>query len=330
MNRSISASLFSAVLGISGLGYAWRVASVLWRVPTIIAETILAAAALIWAVLLLAYAWQALTRPELARREFSHPLHGSMPALIAIATLVLVPAALPYSRMLAWTLALAGVSWHLVFTLWHTGLLWTGERQLADTTPALYLPTVAGNFTSAAALGILAGPEWGYLFLGAGFFSWLSLEPIIMQALWHAPGLPPERRPLLGIHAAPSLACVTTCLAIRPGSTDMWLLMLWGYGLFQLMLGLRLRNWLARQPFSRSHWAYTFGITSGLTDCLKFAVTGVAPARALALPFLAGATLFIAYLLWCAALPTFTHLRPRRQDKFPPYKTGLPALSVEQ
>ena len=63
-----------------------------------------------------------------------------------------------------------------------------------DTAPTLYLPTVAGNFTSAAALGGLGHPDWGWLFLGAGIFSWLALESLIIQRLWHPKALPIAQR----------------------------------------------------------------------------------------------------------------------------------------
>ena len=123
-------------------------------------------------------------------KEFQHPVQGSTPALLAVSTLLIVLAVLPYSRSLAWILASAGITWHLIFSLWHTGALWQGGRDNLDTAPTLYLPTVAGNFTSAAALGGLGHPDWGWLFLGAGIFSWLALESLIIQRLWHPKALP--------------------------------------------------------------------------------------------------------------------------------------------
>ncbi len=51
------------------------------------------------------------------------------------------------------------------------------------TTPGLYLPTVANNFISAMACGALGYTDAGLVFLGAGVFSWLSLEPVILQRL---------------------------------------------------------------------------------------------------------------------------------------------------
>ncbi len=172
----ISASFFGIVLGLSGLGQAWRVAVTLWGLPGLMGEGVLLCATLTWALLLSRYLWQAVRYPEVVRQEFLHPVQGSTPALLAVSTLLVVLAVLPYSRPLASALAVLGVGWHLVFSLWHTGMLWQGGREPLDTIPTLYLPSVAGNFTSAAALGALGYSDWGWLFQGVGLFSWLALE----------------------------------------------------------------------------------------------------------------------------------------------------------
>lgn len=297
MARSpLPASFFGVVLGLSGLGQAWRVAVQLWGVPAAIGEGLLLLATLVWTWLLVAYVWQAIRYPEIVRSEFQHPVQGSTPALLAVSTLLIMLAILPYSQTLAWILAAAGITWHLAFSLWHTGALWQGGRDTLDTAPTLYLPTVAGNFTSAAALGGLGHPDWGWLFLGAGIFSWLALESLIIQRLWQPQALPAAQRPLLGIQFAPPVVCAMAWLMLDPGSADRWLLMLWGYGLFQLLLGIRLGAWLGAQPFAPSYWAYTFGVAAATICALKLALAGVSAAQMLAIPVFVGANLFIGYL----------------------------------
>lgn len=295
-NISIPASFFGMVLGLSGLGQAWRVAGRLWNMPGAIGEGVLLVAGVVWLSLLVGYLWQALRHRERVRAEFLHPVQGGAPALLAVSTLLIAISVLPYSTTLAWVLTLAGIGWHLSFSLWHTGVLWQGGREALDTTPTIYLPTVAGNFTSAAALGALGRPDWGWLFLGAGVFSWLAIESLIIQRLWHPTSVPTAQRPLLGIQFAPPTVCAMAWLALAPDSADHWLLMLWGYGLFQLMLGLRLGAWLGAQPFAPSYWAYTFGIAATTVSGLKLALAGIPAAQALALPVFVGANLFIGYL----------------------------------
>ena len=203
-------------------------------------------------------------------------------------------------------MAAAGIGWHLAFSLWHTGALWQGGRDALDTAPTLYLPTVAGNFTSAAALGALGHADWGWLFLGAGLFSWLALESLIIQRLWQPKAMPAAQRPLLGIQFAPPVVCAMAWMILAPDSADHWLLMLWGYGLFQLLLGIRLGAWLGEQPFAPSYWAYTFGIAAATVSGLKLALAGVPAAQVLAIPIFIGANLFIGYLALRTAHLFFT------------------------
>ena len=172
MSRSVlPASFFGMVLGLSGMGQAWRVAVPLWGMPDWIGEAILSLSALVWLLLLVLYVIQALQNIKVVRAEFQHPVQGGTPALLAVATLLIALAVLPYSRTLAYILTAAGIGWHLAFSLWHSGKAWQGGQNALDMLPTLYLPSVAGNFTSAAALGGLGHSDWGWLFLGAGVFS---------------------------------------------------------------------------------------------------------------------------------------------------------------
>lgn len=305
----VPAAWFGIVLGLVGMGQAWRVAARVWGMPALVGEGVLVLAATVWACLLVAYLRQALERPAEVRDEFLHPVRGCTPALLAVSTLLVALAAVPVSRPLAWLLAAAGIGGHLSFCLWHTGRLWQGGRNAADAVPTLYLPTVAGNFTSAAVLGALGHTDWGWLFLGAGVFSWIALESLIVQRLWQPDCVPPVQRPLLGIHFAPPAVCAMAWLNLAPGNLDQWLLMLWGYGLFQLLVGLRLWRWLGEQPFAPSYWAYTFGIAATTVAALKLAEMGLPAAQWLAPPIFVAANLFIGYLALRTARAALAGLR---------------------
>ncbi len=161
MKPAMPASYFGIVLGLAGLGQAWRIATNLWPLPPAIAETILALASFVWAVLLLSYLKQTITRFDTVKAEFLHPVQGGTPALMGISTLLIAMAILPYSPTAAFSLMIVGIGWHLSFSLWHTGTLWQGGRNMQDMLPTLYLPTVAGNFVSAAALRSLGYTDWG-------------------------------------------------------------------------------------------------------------------------------------------------------------------------
>jgi tellurite resistance protein len=298
MTRSIiPASFFGIVLGLSGMGQAWRVAVPLWGMPQWIGEGLLMLASLVWLILLVLYVIQAMKYSKMVRDEFLHPVQGSTPALIAVATLLIAIAAIPYSRTLAYILTASGIGWHLFFSFWHSGKMWQGGQNALDLTPSLYLPTVAGNFISAAALGALGHNDFGWIFLGVGLFSWLALESLMLQRFFNPQPVPPQQRALLGIQFAPPVVCAMAWLILSPDSTDHWLLMLWGYGLYQLLLGIRMKRWLGAQPFSAAYWAYSFGVAAATITGLKLALAGVGAAQLMAIPIFIVANVFIAYLL---------------------------------
>lgn len=117
--------------------------------------------------------------------------------------------------------------------------------------------------------------------------------------LLHSAAVPPPQRPLIGIQFAPPVVCAMAWLTLAPGAgagPAPAVLMLWGYGLFQLLLGLRLGPWLGTQPFVPAYWAYTFGVAAATVTGMKLALAGAAPARTLALPLFGAANLFIGYL----------------------------------
>jgi hypothetical protein len=139
----IPAAFFGIVLGLAGLGNAWRAAHLVWRAPTFVGEALMALAAIVWALLLLLFILKWIFAREEALGEAHHPVQCCFIGLAGVATMLIALAALPYSRAVAEILFGIGAAFTLAFALWRTGLLWRGEREHSATTPVLYLPTVA-------------------------------------------------------------------------------------------------------------------------------------------------------------------------------------------
>ena len=292
----LNASSFGSVLGVWGLGQAWRLAVALWGAPRIVGSALVVLAFAMWAGLLVLYFLQSLRKPEAARDEFLDPVKGSTPALIGISTLLMATGArIDLARTGFW-IGIAGLGWHLAFSLWHTGALWRGGRRSSDIAPTLYLPTVAGNFTGAGFLGAYGHADWGWLFLGAGLFAWLGMESLVLQRLWHAEPTV-SARPAIGIQFAPAVVCASACLLLDPKISPAVMLMLWGYSLFQMLVGARLHRWLLAEPYTSAHWSYTFGIASSAVCGCKLALLACAPAQVLSVLTFLLANIVIGYLL---------------------------------
>ena len=70
----IPAALFGIVLGVAGLGFDWRSAHRAWGLPSAVGETILAIAAIIWAVLIVLYTAKCIFARDAALVELGHPV----------------------------------------------------------------------------------------------------------------------------------------------------------------------------------------------------------------------------------------------------------------
>ena len=258
----IPVSYFSIVLGLSALGLAWRYGAHAVALPTIVGETLLGLATVIWLIFIVAYGVKWLRFRHQAKAELQNLIQCCFISLIPITTILMGLAALPYGFPLSVGLITLGIIGQLVFAAYRAAGLWRGIHKAEATTPIMYLPTVATNFVSGTALGYLGYSEVGMLFFGAGVFSWLSLEPAILHRLRNLEPVAPAVRPAIGIQLAPAFVGCSTYLALNGGEVDLLVKLLIGYGVLQLLFLIRLLPWLFQNGFTVSFWAFSFGLAS--------------------------------------------------------------------
>jgi tellurite resistance protein len=258
----IPASFFGIVLGLAGLSNAWRAAERAWGLPGVIADALFAIALLAWILISILYSAKWFVAAEAARGEADHPVQCCFIGLGGVATLLVAQGMLSHSRPLATALCFLGAGATLAFALWRTGILWRGGREPDSTTAVLYLPTVAGGFVTGTVVSALGWQEWGQLAFGAGFFSWLAIESVLLHRLYTGAPLAPGLRPTLGIQLAPPAVGAVSYLSVGGGQADLFAHALLGYGLLQALLLVRMGRWIAEQPFSAAYWAFTFGATA--------------------------------------------------------------------
>lgn len=296
---NLPAGYFGMVLGIIGLGFAWRFAATIWPVTTLPADVLVILAIVIWALLLMAFVSRLLRHRATIIEEITHPLKSSFVSLIP-ATSMLVSIGLdPWVPTLALVLFLVAVMAQLAYSAWQTAGLWRGTHPKEATTPGLYLPTVANNFISAMACGAMGFTDVGLLFLGAGILSWLSLEPAILSRMRNLDEMSPAVRTSLGIQMAPAFVACSAWLGLNGGEADVFAKLLFGYGLLQMLFMIRLIPWYSVQPFNPSFWSFSFGVASLATTSIKLG-HGAAPGGALywmSFPLFIGANLVMGLLM---------------------------------
>jgi tellurite resistance protein len=270
----VPASFFGIVLGVIGLGNSWRSAHQLWGLPAVIGELLMGVGVAVWVVILLFFLAKWLVSAEAAWSEALHPIQCCYVGLAGVSTMLVAVAVQPYQQVAALGIYGVGLVFTLGFALWRTGHLWRGGRDPAASTPVLYLPTVAGSFVTAIGAGALGFPEWGKLAFGAGLFSWLAVESVLLHRLYTAEVMPSAIRPTLGIQLAPATVGALAYLSVTEGHPDMVVGALIGYGLLQLLLLLRLLPWILEQPVSAAYWGFSFGLTALASSLLRMVLRG--------------------------------------------------------
>jgi tellurite resistance protein len=293
----IPASLFGTILGLTGVGTAWRVAVRIWHAPAWVGELIMLAAAATWLTLLVLYASKWIVAPQAARAEIEHPVQAGFVSLIPLTTMLMALAIAPYGHAAAVGLWVVGVIGQLSYGAWFSGRVWQGGRDPLASTTVLYLPTVGVNFVAATVGGSLGYPAWGALFFGAGMLSWLALESLILQRHAVLAPLPLAQRATLGIQLAPPVVGAMAYLSVTQGPPDLFVQALFGYALLQALMLLRLLPWLRSQPVGVGLWAFTFGVTAiAVVPMRMIERGGTGPEQLLALPLFVFANLFVGAL----------------------------------
>lgn len=92
----IPASYFGMVLGLSGLGTAWRFAAQVWPLPALVGEAISLFSVAVLAVLLVLFSLKWLMARADAAAEAAHPVACCFIGLAGVATMLAAGGLLPY------------------------------------------------------------------------------------------------------------------------------------------------------------------------------------------------------------------------------------------
>jgi tellurite resistance protein len=289
-------ALFGAVMGLTGLAVAWRIAHAQFGTPLWIAHAVGVLALLAFAAQTLAYLIKAGTDFANVRAEFDHPIAGNLFGT-PLVSLLLLPLLLAERH-----LALARVMWTvgaiaMVLFAWTIVMRWISARQKPmHATPAWIVPAVGLIDVPLAvpAIGWADSLHGVMTFATAvGLFFAIPLLTMILSRLIFEEPIPAALQPSLLIMVAPFSvgfsAYVTTFGHIDAFAESLYMLMLF----FLALLFGRLRN-LPGCPFRVSWWAVSFPLAASATAALRYAAhTQHIVANGIAILLLAIATTII-------------------------------------
>ena len=301
-------AIFPPVLGLFGLGLAWRNAAAAFPVPTWAGEIVLGAVTLLFLHLVVAYLVKVIRRPGTFREDLGI-IAGRAGLSAGTGSMMLLAATLvPYSTGGALTVLIAAIAAHLVVAFVSLIVLWNAPLEQRRITPVWHLTFVGFIIAPVAAVPLGAVQSSELIFV-------LCLPLAITIWAGHAwgirgKGVPAPLRPLLAIHLAPlCLFGIVMALLQFKGIAAVfgWLSIV-----VMAVFLIRLRYLLAA-GFSPMWGAFTFPLAAFANLMLLLAILGE-PFRVLGGLFLIVATLVIPVIafrilkLWASGkLPALTN-----------------------
>lgn len=265
--------LFGAVMGLTGLSVAWRLAQARYGAPEWIALAIAAVASIVFVAVLVGYAIKLVTAFGAVRGEFRHPIAGNLFGTILISLLLLPIVLEPYVHRFAQGLWAVGAVGMIGFAWLIVGRWMSDRQQFAHATPAWIIPVV-GLLDVPLGLPSLGLPPMHGLMvfaLAVGLFFAVPLFTIILSRLLFEPPLPDALKPSLLILVAPFAVGYST-YAVTAGQTDLFAEALYMLTLFMLAVLLgQLRHLPVCCPFRVSWWAVSFPLAACSIATLRFA-----------------------------------------------------------
>ena len=252
---------FSIILGLFGFGKMWSLSNLFFTNTYKIGEIILLITCLLWLVFIGLYGIKLIKKSNHFIDEIKDPINNNYIGLIGVSSMLIATVIKTYIYSLAELLFITGLCIQLGYGVYIKQKKWLTSHQHNYITPSLYIPSVAGNFVTALVAGVFDYKNVGYLFLGIGFFSWISLESIIMNRLYKV-RLDDKYLNTLGIMVAPSSIAAMSCFALNEVDFNLMIRFLIGYGIFHLLVFLRFFFILILKPFHLGYWAFSFGFTT--------------------------------------------------------------------
>ncbi|MCK8462377.1 tellurium resistance protein [Aliiroseovarius sp. S1339] len=289
MFQRMPPAVFTPIMGVFGLGLAWRRGADALSAPAAIGDMILGAVTLLYLFSLAAYAMKLIQRPG----TFVDDLRV-LPGRAGLAAMVLSGYLLsatiePFSTVLAGALLLLAFAIHVFLAARVIHLLITGPAEARIVTPVWHL-----LFAGFVLIPLAAVPIGLTSFATAAFWGGFFAAALIWgasAAQFFRTRIPAPLRPLLGIHLAPASVLGTGAYFL--GETQLALVFcVTAIVILSILVG-RVR-WLLKAGFSPLWGALTFPLAAFSTLMQMAAVvTGSDVLRIVAGLSLVAATLII-------------------------------------
>lgn len=266
----VSPALFAMVMGIAGLGLAWRKSHELFGMPVHVGEILLVAAGVVYIAVAALYLVKMARHWSQFMVDFNHPIRSNFLPAASIGLLLLSAAARPHSMAGAEVLFIGGVILHLVLAVRAIARWITHNYEIHHSNPAWFIPVV-GNVLVPIPGVPLGYVELSWFFFAVGLVFWIVLFTIIFNRIIFHDQLPEKFVPTLFIMIAPPALGFIAYQALSGGMIDHIARILVYFALFITLLVASMSRRFLKLPFALSWWAYTFPLDAMAIAALIYA-----------------------------------------------------------
>lgn len=294
---SFTFDLYSAVMGMTGLGLIWRAAAGTYALPAWPGETSLALAMAVFMVLTITQIVRLLICREAVLAEWRSRAGKNFFCAATISGFLLATGLLPYSITLARLLWVTAVCAQLLFLL-STFRRWVIDPLEAhEINPAWLIPMV-GNASPAFAGVELGYPGLSKMLLFSAILCWALFMPLILwRIVFVRPATPQKAMPGLAIMVSAPAVIAVGLYCIYSGVNEAVEFMAWTALFFALIL-LSLWRRMLPEAFSRAWWGFTFPSTALASALIRIDGAATTPLNhSLALAALTFATCIVLLVI---------------------------------
>ena len=254
-------SIFSTVMGLSGLAIAWQKAHTALNAPVFVWQGIAGFASLLFLCLLAIYGVKTLRYPGAVGAEWKHPVRVNFFPTISICLLLLGIVWLETAPTISMLLWATGSLVHLAFTfailsswMYHT------HYDIKHANPAWFIPVVGNLFVPICGVQF-ATPELAWFFFSIGMIFWIVLMTIVFYRIFFHEPIPPRLLPTLFILLAPPAVGFIAYGVLVPQLDGFGRVLYYTSLFLTLLLGSNVLRFV-RGGFFISAWAYSFPLAA--------------------------------------------------------------------
>jgi tellurite resistance protein len=254
-------TLFGAVMGITGLGLAWRKANEVLGLPEWPSTFFLVIGGIVFTATTILYMIKSIRHPDAVRSDTYHPVKSNFFSAFSIAFMLQAIAILPFNPQWAEIVFFLATAVNISFTAMAVSWWMSRPFKIEMIDPTWIIPGVS-SWIVAVAVGPLGYIDIGWFFFSIGMVFWTFLMTLIFYRLVFLEKLPRPLYSMMFILMVPPALSSLAFQDLIGGEIAVFTRVMHSFSLFLiLMMILKIRVFLSL-PFNQLAWSYTFSTVS--------------------------------------------------------------------